>query len=133
MRAVLFHVIMNLGAKVLKITTTLNQLLAQGLFGLASFISPEQAKYTQAVAGQTPALSELSLMKGMVEIQQEAIEEDDWDENMYMRMNQLAQMLHTFHGWKQSDIDNYVSQLVESGPEGYSYMPAGDDYEEDYE
>lgn len=132
MRAVLFHIVMNLGARILRITATLNQILAQGIFGLASFISPEQAEYTQAVAGQTPVLSELSLMQDMVKIQQEAIEEDDWNENMYMRMNQLAQMLHTFHGWRQSDIDNYVARLVESGPEGYSYIPSGDE-EEDYE
>lgn len=121
MRAVLFHLIMNLGQSVLKVMSTAQFLVAKAFYSAGKLVCPEQAKYHESLIDQEEHLSELDLMSRMVQLKDEAVAEDDWDEDQLMELHGLATMLNQLHGWSQKSIDTYVQQLVAAGPEGYSY------------
>ena len=121
MRAVLFHLVMSLGQKVLKVMAIAQFVVAKCFYTVGKFISPDQARYHESLIDQEDHLSELELMSRMVELKDEAVAEDDWDEDQLTELHGLATMLYQLHGWSQKSIDTYVQQLVAAGPEGYSY------------
>jgi len=121
MRAVLFHLVINLGQKVLKVMAIAQFVVAKCFYTLGKFISPQQAEYHERLIDQEEHLSELELMSRMVELKDEAVAEEDWDDDQLMELQSLAAMLNQLHGWSQKSIDAYVEQLVAAGPEGYSY------------
>jgi hypothetical protein len=112
---------MILGQKVLTTIEVVKFVVAKCFYTAGKLISPEQAKYHESLTDQEEQLSELDLMSRMVELKDEAVAEDDWDEDQLMELNGLATMLNQLHGWSQKNIDTYVRQLVAAGPEGYSY------------
>jgi hypothetical protein len=127
MRAVLYHLVMIAGSNVLKILSILNVIVAKNTYSLASFISPEQSKYYDALLPQAQDLSELKLIQESLRIRDAALEQDDWEPEHYQNLHYLMSSLYEYHGWKKKDIDEHMTMLVESGPEGYSYEPEPED------
>lgn len=125
MTAILFHVIMGAGQKVLAVLQGIQTLTAKVVYFLAKAVSPQQSQYYESLLDQQHSLSELAIMQRMVEIKEQAVAEEDWDDEQIIELNHLANTLHRLHGWQQETIDGYVSQLIASGPEGYSYGDPG--------
>lgn len=129
MNNVIYHLIMNAGSAILKILTKVQQFVANVVAFCGRKVAPELAHHNETLYSQLADLNELKIMQEMVRIQEQAIAEEDWDEDMHERMNILANILAGNHGWNKNQIDTYISRLVESGPEGYSYEPSSEDFD----
>lgn len=129
MSNVIYHLIMNIGSAILRSLTSVQQVIAAITAYCGRQVAPELANHNEILYSQMSELGELKVMQEMVRIQEEAIAEEDWDEDMHERMNILANLLAAQHGWNKNQIDNYISRLVESGPEGYSYEPISEDFD----
>lgn len=129
MNKILYHLIMNLGSFIIVTTSGFQRLTATIVAYCGRQIAPDLAEHNEAIFEQTADLGELKVMQEMVRIQEEAIAEEDWDEDMHERMNILANILAMRHGWNKNQIDTYISRLVESGPEGYSYEPISEEFD----
>lgn len=124
MRAILYHLIMMAGSNALKAIGVINSIVAKTTYHLAKFVCKEQAEYYDALMPQINYLSELKLIQETFKVRDDALEEDDWNGNHYQHLNYLMSSLHEFHGWEKSDIDDHMTLLVKSGPEGYEYEPS---------
>ena len=129
MNQIIYHLIMNIGSAALRTLGGLQQIIAAIVAGAAKKVAPKLAVHNEAIFSQLADLSELKIMQEMVKIQEQAIAEEDWDEDMHDRMNFLANVLVGNHGWNKNQIDNYIARLVNSGPEGYSYEPISDEFD----
>lgn len=133
MKEVLYHLIINIGAAIMLFLGRVQHLIAICAQNLGRFIAPQEAEYTEAVTLQMEALEELNILKAILEVRDDAVAEDDWTAEHRTKLHMMVNILAERHDWGQRDVDRYIGQLVESGPEGYAYQPVGDDEIEDDE
>lgn len=129
MSAIVYHIIMNIGSGLIKLLTKIMSTIGNVTASLARLVAPELAKYNETLYEQLYELDELKLMQEMLKLQAKAIDNEDWDEDLYNQMNHFATILVNKHDWSKQDLDNYIGKLVESGPEGYTYEPSGEEFE----
>ncbi|HRD41696.1 MAG TPA: hypothetical protein PLI52_02885 [Prochlorococcaceae cyanobacterium AMR_MDS_5431] len=132
MGAVVYHLIMSLSSSVILATHKVLRVFAQISYALASLASKEQANYCEAINTQAAELDECKLMQAMLSVQESAIKNNDWDNDQFRELNNLCGRLVTVHGWKQVDVDRYMTLLVNSGPEGYAYEPRSTVQDDEY-
>lgn len=132
LRRILFYLVIETGANVLKALHFILKTVAQITEATARRIDPVLADFHQASVDQEDELSELSLVAHMLSIKDEAVAEEDWSMEHQARLERVVTILHMRHGWEQEDIDDYLARLVASGPEGYQYEnPDDSDFDED--
>lgn len=131
MKEVLYHLIINVGANIMLFLGKVQYLIALCAQNLGRFVAPDEAEYTEAVTLQGDALDELNILKAISQVRDEAVAENDWTGEHRTKLHMMVNILAEQHDWNQRDVDRYIGQLVESGPEGYAYQPAGDEDDED--
>jgi len=127
MRQVLYHLVMIFGAKILKLISAINVLVAQATQNLAKFLSKEQAEYYEVLLPQLQTLNEFQIIQASLQTRDAALDQEEWTEEQYEYLSHLMSSLHDIHGWTKEDVDTHMEMLVTSGPEGYEYEPSEDD------
>lgn len=134
MRAVIYHLVINFGAFIIGGVHSILKIFASFVYGSAAWVSKEQDEYCKALTEQAADLDEVKCMTLMLNLQEKAKEEEDWDDESFAQLNFLAGKLINVHGWDQDAIDAYLTCLVNAGPEGYAYQPKDDsDFDDDDE
>jgi hypothetical protein len=134
MRAVIYHLVINFGAFIIGGAHRVLKIFALFVYNVAAWVSKEQDAYCKALTEQAADLDEVKCMTLMLNLQEKAKEEQDWDDESFAQLNFLAGKLINVHGWDQAAIDAYLTCLVNTGPEGYAYQPNEDsDFDDDDE
>lgn len=129
MKAVTYHIIMNIGASLLRALGNIMSVIGNATASLGRFIAPDLAKYNETLYEQISDLGELKVMQEMLNVQSKAIAAEDWDEELYEQMNYFATILVNKYDWSKEDLDSYIGRLIESGPEGYTYESSSEGFE----
>jgi hypothetical protein len=147
MTAVLYHVILIVGSRILRALNGVQRFVAQTTNWLGRVVSVERAEYFEALAYQKENLEELSVIGEIYKVRDSALAQKDWSNEHYFRLNQIFTLLAQKYYWKQVDVDKHMTAIVESGPPGYVYQAPslgagnytdeedddGDDDDDDYD
>ena len=89
--------------------------------GLASnmilkLIDKERVEHAEMIHQQIEDISELSILKTINEIRNEAMTDGQWNEQHENKLNILGTILANEYDWEVEQVERYLYEVIETGP-----------------
>lgn len=92
---------------------TINGLLSNMIL---KTIDKERLEHAERIHEQIEDISELSILKTINEIRNEAMDDGEWNEQHETKLNVLGTILANEYDWEVEQVERYLYEVIETGP-----------------
>lgn len=121
MKSSLFILVSRLNLLILKIIKGIGDslIVLNGRLGwiILSCIDKKRLAHAEAASQQEEEISELSILFGMTEVRNDALNKGKWNNEHENTLNLLGNILANQHDWDVEEVERYLYEVIATGPE----------------
>jgi len=99
--------------KISKATETLTTLTAHFSYAIFAVIDKDRLSHLRSVVEQQHLIDELKVFSMINEVQEDAVNNGEWNEDHENQLNWYGNILYNQHDWEAEEVQRYLTDVVE--------------------
>lgn len=84
---------------------------------ILSCIDKKRLAHAEAASQQQEEISELSVLFGITEVRNDAVNKGKWNDDHEDTLNFLGNLLANEHDWDVEEVERYLYEVIATGPD----------------